>query len=89
MTLEMRDEIRWRDQMRTGMVPFRSAKRQVADMIRYVSARFVERDFDPGLPQRVLWFNCRCFGFCNSSDLSSLGVGVEDCADYTVKNGVL
>jgi hypothetical protein len=54
MTLEMRDEIRWRDQMRIGTVPFCSPKRQVADMIRYVSARFVERDFDPGL----LW----CFG---------------------------
>jgi hypothetical protein len=67
--------------MRTGTVAFRSAKRQVADMKRSASVQFVERDFDPGLPQRVLWSNFRRLGFCNSSDFSSLGVGVEDFAD--------
>jgi hypothetical protein len=61
--------------MRTGTVAFRSAKRQVADMMRSASARFVE-------PQRVLWSNFRRLGFCNSSDFSSLRVGVEDFADY-------
>jgi hypothetical protein len=44
MTLKIRDAIRLRDQMRTGMM-------------RSASAQFVERDFDPGLPQRVLWSN--------------------------------
>jgi hypothetical protein len=68
--------------MRTGTAPFHSVKRQVADMMRSASARFVERDFDPGLPQRVLWSNFRRLGFCNSSDFSSLGVGFEDFADY-------
>jgi hypothetical protein len=58
-------------------VAFRSA-----GMMRSTSARFVERDFDPDLPQRVLWSNFRRLGFCNSSDFSSLGVGVEDFADY-------
>jgi hypothetical protein len=43
-----------------------------------------ETVFDPGLPQRLLWFNVRHLGFCNSSDYSSLGVGVEDFADYFV-----
>jgi hypothetical protein len=62
MTLEIRDAIRRR--MRTGTVALRSAKRQV----RSASARFVERNFDPGLPQRVLWSNFRRLGFCNSSD---------------------
>jgi hypothetical protein len=38
MTLEIRDAIRRRDRMRTGTVAFRSAKRQVADMMRSVSA---------------------------------------------------
>jgi hypothetical protein len=56
MTLEIRDAIRQRDRMRNGMVAFCSA-RQVADMMRSTSARFVERDFDPGLPQRVFWSN--------------------------------
>jgi hypothetical protein len=51
--------IRRRDRMRIGMVAFRSAKSQVADMMRCASARFVERDFDPGLTQRVLWSNFR------------------------------
>jgi hypothetical protein len=83
MTLEIRDAIRRRDQMRTGTVTFRSAKqRQVAEIMRSASARFVERDFDPGLSQRVLLSNFRRLGFCNSSDFSSLGVGVEDFADY-------
>jgi hypothetical protein len=57
-------------------------KRQVADMMRSASDRFNERDFDPGLPQRVLWSNFRCLGFYNSADGSSLGVGVENFADY-------
>jgi hypothetical protein len=43
MNLEIRDAIRWRDQMRTGAVAFRNAKRQVADMMRSASAQFVER----------------------------------------------
>jgi hypothetical protein len=30
----------------------------------------------------VLWYNFRRLGFCNSSDFSSLGVGVEEFADY-------
>jgi hypothetical protein len=47
MTLEIRDVIRRRNRMRTGMVAFRIAKRQVADMMRSASAQFVERDFDP------------------------------------------
>jgi hypothetical protein len=68
--------------MRTGTDAFRSANRQVADMKRSAFARFVERDFDPGLPQRMLWSNYRRLGFCNSSDFPSLGVGVEDFADY-------
>jgi hypothetical protein len=46
MTLEIRDAIRRRDRMRTGTVAFRSAKRQVADMMSSASARFVERDYD-------------------------------------------
>jgi hypothetical protein len=50
-------------------------------MMRSVSARFAKRDFDPGLPQLVLWSNFRRLGFCNSSDFSLLGVGVEDFAD--------
>jgi hypothetical protein len=70
--------------MCTGTVAFRSAKRQVAGMMRSASARFVETNFDPGLPQRVLWFNFRRLGFCNLSDFSSLGVGVEDFVDYFV-----
>jgi hypothetical protein len=74
--------IRQRGRMRTGTVAFRNAKSQVTDMMRFASARFVERDFDPGLPQRVLWSNFRRLGFCNSSEFSSLGVGVEDFADY-------
>jgi hypothetical protein len=41
MTLEIRDAIRRRDQMRTGTVAFRSAKRQVADTMKSASARFV------------------------------------------------
>jgi hypothetical protein len=71
MTLEMWDGVIGRD------FAFRSAKRQVDDMMRSASARFVERDFDPGIPQRVL------------SDFSSLGVGVEDFADYFVNVSVL
>jgi hypothetical protein len=82
MTLEIRDAIRRHDRMRTGTVAFHNAKRQVASMMRYTSARFVERDFDPGLPQRVLWSNFHRLGFCNSSDFSSSGVGVEDFTDY-------
>jgi hypothetical protein len=66
----------------------RSAKRQVADMMRSASARFVERDFDPGLPQRVLWSNFRRLGFCNSSDFSSLRVGVKDFSDYFANDPV-
>jgi hypothetical protein len=53
ITLEIRDAIRQRDRMRTGTVVFRSAKRQVADMMRFASARFVKRDFDPGMAQRI------------------------------------
>jgi hypothetical protein len=64
--------------MRTDTVNVHSAKRQMADMMNSASARFVERYFDPGLPQRVLWSNFRRLGFCNSSDFSSLGVSVED-----------
>jgi hypothetical protein len=79
MTIEIRDAIRRRDRMRTGTAAFRSDKRQVADMVRSASDRFVERDFDPGLPQRVFWSNFRRLGFCNSS---SLAIGVEDFADY-------
>jgi hypothetical protein len=75
MTLEIRNAIRRRDRMRTVTV----AKRQVADMMRSAYARFVERDFDPGVLQRVLWSNFLRLRFCNSS---SLGVGVEDFADY-------
>jgi hypothetical protein len=30
----------------------------------------------------VLWSNFRRLGFCDSSDFSSLGVGVGDFADY-------
>jgi hypothetical protein len=41
MTLEIRDAIRRRDRIRTGTVAFRSAKRQVADILRSASARFV------------------------------------------------
>jgi hypothetical protein len=82
MTLEIRDAIRRRVRMRTGTVAFRNAKRQVADMMRSASARVVERDFDPGLPQRVFWFKFRRLGFCNSSDFSSLGVSVEDFGHY-------
>jgi hypothetical protein len=44
-------------------------------VMRSASARFVERDFDPGLQQRVVWSNFRRLGFCNSSDFSSLEVG--------------
>jgi hypothetical protein len=82
MTLEIRDAIILRERMRTDTVVVRSAKRQMADMMRSESARFVERDFDPGLPQRMLWSNFRRFGFFNSSDFSSLRVGIEDFADY-------
>jgi hypothetical protein len=83
MTLEIRDAIRRHDRMRTGTVAFHNAKRQVANMMRYASARFVERDFDPGLPQRVLWSNLHRLrlGFCNSSDFYFLGVGVEEFAE--------
>jgi hypothetical protein len=42
MTLEIRDTIRRRDQIRTGTVDFRSAKRQLAGMMSSASARFVE-----------------------------------------------
>jgi hypothetical protein len=45
MTLVIRDAIRRRDQMRIGTVSFRSTKRQMADIMRSASARFVERDF--------------------------------------------
>jgi hypothetical protein len=82
MTLEIRDAIILRERMRTDTVVVCSAKRQMADMMRSESARFVERDFDPGLPQRMLWSNFRRFGFFNSSDFSSLRVGIEDFADY-------
>jgi hypothetical protein len=81
MTLEIQDAIRRHDRMRTGTVVFHNAKRQVANMMRYTSARFVERDFDPRWPQRVLWSNFCRLGFCNSSDFSSSGVGVEDFAE--------
>jgi hypothetical protein len=70
-----------RDRMRTGTLAFCSAKRQVANMMRSSSARLVERDFDPGLQQRVLWFNFLRLGFCFSSYSSSLGVSVEDFVD--------
>jgi hypothetical protein len=82
MTLEIWGAIRRHNRMRSGMVAFRSSKRQVAEMMRSASTRFVQSDFDPGLPQRVFWSNFRLFGFCNSSDFSSLGVGFEDFADY-------
>jgi hypothetical protein len=82
MTLEIRVAIRRCNRMRIGTVAFCSAKHQVADMTKSASARFVIRNFDPDLPQRVLWSNFRRLGFCNSSDFSSLGVGVEDFADY-------
>jgi hypothetical protein len=59
-----------------------SDKRQVADIMRSVSPLFVERDFDPVLPQQVLWSNFCRLDFCSSFDFSSLGVGVEDFADY-------
>jgi hypothetical protein len=55
--------------MSTDTTAFCSAKRQVADMMRFASAQIGEKDFDPGLPQRVLW----------SKDF---GVSVEDFADY-------
>jgi hypothetical protein len=58
-------------------------------MMRSASARFVERDFEPGLPQRVLWSNFRHLGFCNSSDFSFSEVGVEDFADYFANVPVL
>jgi hypothetical protein len=74
--------------VRIDTVAFRSAKRQVADMMSSASAQFVERDFDPGLPQRVLWSNFRRLGFCNSSDFSSLRVGVEDFSDYFANDPV-
>jgi hypothetical protein len=45
MTLEIADAIRRRDRMRTGTGAFCIAERQVADMIRSASTRFVERDF--------------------------------------------
>jgi hypothetical protein len=77
MTLEIQDAIRQRDRMRTGTVAFRSAKCQEA-----ASAQFVEKEIDPGLSQRVLWSNFCRLGFCNSSDFSSFGVGVEDSAEY-------
>jgi hypothetical protein len=51
-------------------------------MIRSASVRFVEKNFDSGLPQRVLWSNFRRLGFCISSDFSSLRIGDEDYADY-------
>jgi hypothetical protein len=70
------------DRMRAGTVAFLSAERQVADMMSSASARFVEREFDPGLPQGVLWSNFRRLGFCHSSVFSSLRVGVEDFSDY-------
>jgi hypothetical protein len=41
MTLVIQDAIRRRDQMRTGTVAFRSAKRQVADMMRSTSASWL------------------------------------------------
>jgi hypothetical protein len=79
MTLQIRDVIRRRDRMRTGTVAFRSAKRRVADIRRSASTRFVERDFNPGLPHG-------CFGafvvLAFVIDFSSLGVGVKDFVDY-------
>jgi hypothetical protein len=60
--------------MRTVTVAFRSAKRQVADKMMSASARIVDREFDPGLPQQVFFYY--------SSDFSSLGVGVDDFADF-------
>jgi hypothetical protein len=54
----------------------------LADMMRSASARIVESDFDPGLPQ--LWSNFRRFGFCISSDFSSLKVGVVSSTDFFV-----
>jgi hypothetical protein len=68
--------------MRSGTDAFRCVKRQVTDMLRHAKARFVERNFDPNLPQRVLWSNFRRLGLCDSSDFSSLGVIVEDFVDY-------
>jgi hypothetical protein len=64
------------------VLAFRSAKRQMPDMMRSASAQFFERDFVTGLSQRVLSSNFRRLDFCNSSDFSSLGVGIEDFADY-------
>jgi hypothetical protein len=60
----------------------RDVKRQATDMMRHAKGRFVERDFDPNLPQRALWSNFRRLGLCDSSDFSSLGVGVQDFFDY-------
>jgi hypothetical protein len=58
------------------------AKRRVADMMSYASAQCVERVFDPGFPQLVLWSNSLRLGFCKSSDFSSLGGGIADFTDY-------
>jgi hypothetical protein len=81
MTLEIRDAIRRRDSMRSDTDAFRYVKRQVTNMLRHTKARFLERHFDPNLPQRVLWSNFCRLGLCDLSDFSSLGVGVEDFVD--------
>jgi hypothetical protein len=45
-------------------------------------ARFVEKDFDPGLPQRAVWSSFRRLGFCNSFGFSSSEVGLEDFVEF-------
>jgi hypothetical protein len=76
MTLAIRVAIRRCDRMRTGTVAFRSSQRQIADMMNSAFPDLLT------LPQRVLWFSFRRLGFCNSSNFSSLGVGVEDFVGY-------
>jgi hypothetical protein len=43
-------------------------KRQVTDMMRHAKVQYVERNFDPNLPQRVFWSNFLFLGLCDSSD---------------------
>jgi hypothetical protein len=69
MTLEIQDVIRRRDSMRTRTDAFCSAKHQVVGIRRSVSARFVERDFDP-----ELFHECFC-SFCSVADYFRARVG--------------
>lgn len=83
MTLEICDAIRERDSIsRRQPTRFRAASQKVKQLIRKEASRVEQKNFDPSLPTKVLWNNFRRLGLAESPDSNSLGLSVEDFADY-------